>query len=190
MFIKDLSIIPRNIKDIIIVDNLPESYLHHPDNGLPIPSWVGDPEDEAFDKMLTILQILKRADDVRPLIRECVTNDKISLYRLYEMTEEQRDYSPRSRSINLANDFKQGATTLWGYSERDSTKDNSRVNQSDLDYQENSLNGATQRYNRRSSMVRVSQDLSIGDYATHDPLCDLKYKVRIMGVLDGFSQKL
>ncbi|CAI2359570.1 unnamed protein product [Moneuplotes crassus] len=176
MFIKDLSIIPRNLKDVIIIDNLSESYLHHPDNGLPIPSWVCDPQDEAFDKILTVLQILNKANDVRPLIRKCVTNEKILLYKLYEISKNQKKSSPSSRSNNLIKGFNKGTTALLSISEKDSTKDNSKINNSELDNQENSINGTTQRYKRRMSIAKISQNFSLVDSFSSNSICDLRHK--------------
>lgn len=46
-FIKDLRIITnRNLKDIVIVDNLPHSFGLQLENGIPILEWLQDPEDE------------------------------------------------------------------------------------------------------------------------------------------------
>jgi RNA polymerase II subunit A small phosphatase-like protein len=38
-YIKDLSKLGREMKDCIIVDNLPKSYANQPENGIPILSW-------------------------------------------------------------------------------------------------------------------------------------------------------
>ena len=38
-YIKDLSKIGRNLKDVIIVDNLPLWYILQQENGIPIKSW-------------------------------------------------------------------------------------------------------------------------------------------------------
>ena len=44
-YVKDLTKLGRNLKDIIIVDNSPLSYSFHPNNGLPILSWFDDYND-------------------------------------------------------------------------------------------------------------------------------------------------
>ena len=38
-YIKDLSRINRNIKDMIIIDNSPVSYHYQPENAIAISSW-------------------------------------------------------------------------------------------------------------------------------------------------------
>ena len=48
VFIKDLQILTcgRSLKDIIIVDNKVESYSSNLDNGIPIKSYYGEPDDD------------------------------------------------------------------------------------------------------------------------------------------------
>ena len=41
LFIKDLIFLGRDLKDVIIIDNSPNSYAFQPENALPIPSWYG-----------------------------------------------------------------------------------------------------------------------------------------------------
>lgn len=57
-FIKDLSKIGRDMKDIIIVDNSPVAYMFHPENAIPIPSWYDDPRDKELGKLVPILEKL------------------------------------------------------------------------------------------------------------------------------------
>jgi len=45
MFIKDLSVINRDLKGVIIIDNLPKSYSYHKYNGLIIKSKMSNPKD-------------------------------------------------------------------------------------------------------------------------------------------------
>ena len=41
IFIKDLAFLGREMKNVIIIDNSPNSYAFHTENALPIPSWYG-----------------------------------------------------------------------------------------------------------------------------------------------------
>lgn len=77
MFVKDLSIINRDIKDIIIIDNFPESYSRNPENGLPIESWYSNMRDTELENMKTVLERLNTVHDVRQYIRKFVIKDKI-----------------------------------------------------------------------------------------------------------------
>jgi TFIIF-interacting CTD phosphatase-like protein len=54
--IKDLSMLGRNLKKTIIVDNIEENYRYlQPDNGIMIKSWYDDLEDRELDKLLPFL---------------------------------------------------------------------------------------------------------------------------------------
>lgn len=41
-YVKDLSELNRDMKDVIIIDNSPIAYLFQPENALPITSWYED----------------------------------------------------------------------------------------------------------------------------------------------------
>ena len=76
-YLKDLSKLGRDLKDWIIVDNLPKSYSLQPENGLPISSWYDDQTDMELDKLYRVLIMLARVKDVRKYINKIVVNDKI-----------------------------------------------------------------------------------------------------------------
>ena len=45
-FIKDLRILQRDLKDIVIVDNLAYSFGYQINNGIPIISWYDNNSDK------------------------------------------------------------------------------------------------------------------------------------------------
>ena len=51
MFVKDLRVINRELKDVIIVDNAVYSFGYQIDNGIPIKSWFGDADDTELMKL-------------------------------------------------------------------------------------------------------------------------------------------
>jgi len=65
-YVKDLRRLGRKLRDIIIIDNSPNSYLFQPKNAVPIASWFDDKRDtqllDFFDVMNTTLKDIK---DVR-----------------------------------------------------------------------------------------------------------------------------
>ena len=77
-YVKDLTKLGRNLKDIIIVDNSPLSYSFHPNNGLPILSWFDDYNDFELENITPILIFLSKVYDVRNFIPQIVKNDAIS----------------------------------------------------------------------------------------------------------------
>jgi hypothetical protein len=111
-FVKDLSQLGRDLKDVIIVDNSPACYSLQPCNGIPITAWTNDRKDKELEKLSSILELLYKVDDVRDYLREVVRDnelDYLEAIRLLkgEITLEdiQRNpsaywTSPRKKVIN------------------------------------------------------------------------------------------
>jgi len=70
-YLKDLDILGRDPRQVIIVDNLIQAFALQLDNGIPIPDWRNDnPYDDELLKILDFLKSIKDVDDVRPHIRK------------------------------------------------------------------------------------------------------------------------
>lgn len=67
-FIKDLSKLGRNPRCVILLDNLPQSYILQPQNGLPIISWYDCSKDTQLRDILPLLEALSKVQDVRNVI--------------------------------------------------------------------------------------------------------------------------
>ena len=69
--VKDLSLLGRDLKKVIIVDNLPENYKLQENNGLPINSWIGDIRDTSLKDILTVFQYIVKnnINDVRDVVK-------------------------------------------------------------------------------------------------------------------------
>ena len=77
---KDLKLLGRDLKKIIIIDNLRENFRLQPDNGLFIKTWTSDVNDTQFKDLLNILKCIAvyNVDDVRPIIQRINERIKIS----------------------------------------------------------------------------------------------------------------
>ena len=76
-FVKDLNLLGRDAKDIIILDNNPIAYSLNHYNGFPIKSWFDDKNDDELLKICPILEFLSYVPDVREYIKKIVVQNKV-----------------------------------------------------------------------------------------------------------------
>jgi len=69
-FLKDLTVLGRDLATTIIVDNSIHAFAYQLDNGVPILSWFDDETDTHLLGLLPLLRQLATAEDVRPILRE------------------------------------------------------------------------------------------------------------------------
>uniref|UniRef100_A0A0D9WJT5 FCP1 homology domain-containing protein n=1 Tax=Leersia perrieri TaxID=77586 RepID=A0A0D9WJT5_9ORYZ len=69
-YIKDLTIVVDDLAKVVIIDNSPEVFRLQKENGIPIKTWIDDPNDNSLLDLIPFLEVLAVADDVRPIIAE------------------------------------------------------------------------------------------------------------------------
>lgn len=83
VFVKDMSVLGRNMKDTILIDNSPTSYMLQPECGLPILSWYDDMNDQVLSDYLPLLIEMSKIDEIRDVIPKFVRNHNFELEFAY-----------------------------------------------------------------------------------------------------------
>lgn len=87
-YIKDLRIIKnRELKNMIIVDNLVHSFGFQIDNGVPIIEWTGDRQDQELKHLADYLIEAKKYNDVREYNKEKLRLVELAQSRLEEVDD-------------------------------------------------------------------------------------------------------
>jgi len=74
-YVKDLSLVQKNLSQVIIIDNSPVAYSLNKENAIPISDWLGtNPKDEALLEILPFLNALRHVNDVRSILSLRLTN--------------------------------------------------------------------------------------------------------------------
>ncbi|XP_012683379.1 CTD (carboxy-terminal domain, RNA polymerase II, polypeptide A) small phosphatase-like b isoform X2 [Clupea harengus] len=63
-YVKDLSRLGRELRNVIILDNSPASYIFHPENAVPVQSWFDDMTDTELLDLLPFFEGLSKEEDV------------------------------------------------------------------------------------------------------------------------------
>ena len=64
-YVKDLSLLNRDIAQTIIIDNSPASYIFHPENAIDCSSFIDDPRDTELKQIGSFLEGFRNVKDVR-----------------------------------------------------------------------------------------------------------------------------
>jgi len=92
-FVKDLSILGRDLSRVVLIDNNPLAMLASPDNAMPIMSWYDDPNDKELEKALAILLQMKDLKDIRPYLKKKF-NFRQTLTELLTQGESESEEAP------------------------------------------------------------------------------------------------
>ena len=137
IYIKDLRLIGKPFKDLIIIDNNPISYLYNIDNGLPILSWYGDKQDIELLKFIPLLKYLAKVEDVTEIIPQIVNRAKNKIK--FSLINKLIDNDDSNSNLNINNNF--GANLQRNYHENSAdNKYNNGISSNNLNYSFNKPN--------------------------------------------------
>lgn len=80
-FVKDLSELGRDLKNVVIVDDNPNCYMLQPDNAIPIRPFVDDLEDMELEKLVGFFEGCGEFEDMRDAVKNYVGegNEKVGI---------------------------------------------------------------------------------------------------------------
>jgi len=67
------------MKDAVIIDNSPTSYMLQPECGIPIVSWYDDMSDRALYDYIPFLIELSKVNDMREAVTSAVQNNALEV---------------------------------------------------------------------------------------------------------------
>ena len=105
-FIKDLKKLDRDMKNLIIIDNNPKSFMLNKENGIPIKTWVEDLNDKELFKLIPYLIFLgsEKILDVRPFLKEINSGNSLNYEKFDKIISEyNRKRENELNQINLKN---------------------------------------------------------------------------------------
>lgn len=73
-YVKDLSKLGRDLKDVIIIDNSPLCYALQPENAIPIKTWRDDVSDQELIDLIPILYALATVDNIPVVLKHIMSS--------------------------------------------------------------------------------------------------------------------
>ncbi|XP_017268793.1 CTD small phosphatase-like protein 3 [Kryptolebias marmoratus] len=69
-YVKDLSVLGRDLAKTVVLDNAPHTYPYHLMNTVPVKSWSGAPEDRELQKLIPYMEKLAAAEDFQEVLKK------------------------------------------------------------------------------------------------------------------------
>lgn len=159
--IKSLSQLGRNLKDVIIVDDMAVAYSKEPANGIPITPWTGDRNDRQLEELLPVLEVLAKAEDVRVLLKKVNRGGKVEFRRALEVLKGEiagkGGYAPAAAKNTTERAYKTGGAfenNIYGL------KDEGKYLLNNSKWRQNDVNGITIHGNRELFKYKSNSNIN------------------------------
>ena len=132
-FTKDLKKLDRDMKNLIIIDNNPKSYMLNKENGVPIKTWVEDINDRELYKLIPYLLFLgnEKVKDVRPFLKQVNSGNSLNYDKFDRIIlKYNTDNAQNKKEDNSRNTLTNNNKNINSYFEKNSTnKENKNINE-------------------------------------------------------------
>lgn len=107
LYIKDLRVLNRDLRNVVIVDNAVISFGLQLENGIPIIPFYDDCSDDCLYKITTYLNFLSTVDDMRAVNKDKfglleMKESQFNMYLDYYFTDDDGSESPSSHENSLS----------------------------------------------------------------------------------------
>ena len=133
LYIKNLRKVGRDMKNMIILDNNPISYVFNKENGVPIPTWKSDRNDKELLKIMPFLEYLSKVDDVRNIVKQVVKNNSIDYNEVNKLIQSDNSSSNSNKNYNKHRGD-------GSYNNSNNIKDTSKLKRQDVHNRQHSNN--------------------------------------------------
>ena len=157
-YFKDLRIINKDFKDIIIIDNNPISYIWNKENGIPIKSWFDDLNDNELIKLIPFLKLLSKVNDVRPFIKSAINQKSGQLDFSY--INKLQDNVNKLNSI-LSKNFNNKNNINLNTSLMNNSMDNANENKAELNPNMSLIINNNNRINKNINNINLINKMNI-----------------------------
>lgn len=112
------------MKNLIIIDNNPRSYMLNKDNGIPIKTWVEDINDRELIKLIPYLTFLgnENIEDVRPFLRQVNSGNILNYEKFDQIISNYNIDKEKNKENRPSNSIKDTTNTLSNASVSEATK--------------------------------------------------------------------
>ncbi|KAF9589429.1 hypothetical protein IFM89_023747 [Coptis chinensis] len=80
-FVKDLSEVGRDLKNVVLVDDNPNAYVFQPENALPVLPFIDDFNDRELEKVIKFFENAEGVEDMRDAVKNYVSVEEKKVER-------------------------------------------------------------------------------------------------------------